>query len=419
VLGFGGYQGLLAGEDLYAGTSLAARERARWLAEVRAAQAGEGRFSLEATALHRCAMESAPGNWPAGDAWRRHLKASGAPQSEWSEYADAVMKTASWRVPVLANLMGDYLDTLAAPGKEAELDDAMVRMLLAARLPGRKCSEHPNYAALLNMALERVGRKSSNRLFGIYSKALAGLPREGDFFMQAFAWGAKRYFGRPKFEDRYVRLVTELLEESAPKGAGRRDDGALQTLRKLVAAAENAALRDRRERLVALMERLYPPPPVAKGRAYPAEDFGGGLISSNAFVQVSRSMASDRPERHQELCDASPRRSIRDGLPVNACGARGGTWVRLQLAGECEATGIVIVNTPNRRIRAARMPARVETSVDGVSWRKVAEFGRPAASWRVPLDGSRIRYVRVSKDGERSNSRMSLGKLLVYGRRLY
>jgi hypothetical protein len=93
--------------------------------------------------------------------------------------------------------------------------------------------------------------------------------------------------------------------------------------------------------------------------------------------------------------------------------------VRLQLAGECEATGIVIVNTPNRRIRAARMPARVETSVDGVSWRKVAEFGRPAASWRVPLDGPRIRYVRVSKDGERSNSRMSLGKLLVYGRRLY
>ena len=420
VLGFGGYQSLLAGEDLYTGTTLAARENARWLAEVRAAEAGEGRFSPAAAALYRRAMESAPGNWPAGDAWRRHLKASCAPQSEWREYADVVLKTAAWRVPVLSNLMKDYFDTLSAPGKEKELDETMARMLLAARLPAAKCSEHPNYAALLGVALNRVGSKSSKRLFGIYSKVLEGLPREEDFFMQAFAWGAKRYFGRPKFEEEYVRLVTGLLEKGAPKGKGGRDDGARQTLRKLVVAAENAALRERVNNVVALMEKLYPTPPnTSTAPAYPAEDFGGGLISSNAFVQVSKSTSMDRPERHQELCDASPKRPVRDGLPVNACGAKGGTWVRLQFAGECEATGIVIVNTPNGKLRAARMPTRVETSLDGVNWRKVAEFDKPEASWRVPLDGSRVRYVRVWKEGEHSDIKIGLQKFLVYGRKLY
>ena len=419
VLGFGGYQSLLAGEELYTGTTIAAREHARWLGDVLNATMRREYFSRDAVAAYRRAMESAPGNWQAGDAWRRHLKASGAPQSEWNEYADVVLKTASWRVPVMMNLMKDYFDTLAAPGKEAELDDAMARMLLAARLPERKCSEYPNYASLLGVALERVGKKSSNRLFRIYSKVLEGLPREGDFFMQAFAWGARRYFGRPKFEDEYVKLVTRLLEGGTPHGKGGRDDGAKQTLRKLVVTAENAALRERRENVVALMEKLYPTPPITGGRAYPTEDFGAVLVSSNAFVQVSKSAATDKPERHQELCDASPTRPLRFGQPVTACGARDGTWVRLQFPGECEATGIVIVNTPNRKQRAARLPMRVETSLDGVNWRKVADLDKPEESWRVPLDGSRVRYVRVWKAGEHSDSRIVFQKLLVYGRKLY
>ena len=80
VLGFGGYQSLLAGEELYTGTTIAAREHARWLGDVLNATMRREYFSRDAVAAYRRAMESAPGNWQAGDAWRRHLKASGAPQ---------------------------------------------------------------------------------------------------------------------------------------------------------------------------------------------------------------------------------------------------------------------------------------------------------------------------------------------------
>ena len=62
---------------------------------------------------------------------------------------------------------------------------------------------------------------------------------------------------------------------------------------------------------------------------------------------------------------------------------------------------------------------RVETSLDGVNWRKVADLDKPEESWRVPLDGSRVRYVRVWKAGEHSDSRIVFQKLLVYGRKLY
>ena len=433
VFKWGGYQNLLAAEALYTGVELQAREHARWLAAVRRATRAEGMRAAEekesfdgtVAALYMNSMENAAGNWPAGREWCDYLKASGAPESAWTNYVDTVLKTTAGNVPILGELMKPFFDRLSAPGKARELDAAVERMICAARLPAQKRSEYPNYSTLLDIASNRVGKKSSKRLFRIYSKVLAGLSTQDDYFMQAFAWGAKRYVGRPRLEDEYMNLVTRVLENASGDGMTKGDSpGPKIVLRRLIRQAEDAADRERLDKVLAIMKKIFPPAPFpANAKAFPAADFGGELISSNAFVQVSlnRADSRDRAERHQELCDASPLRGQRAGTPVMANGASGATWVRLQLLGDSEVKGILIVNTRMKKNREKQLPMRVEVSADGKTWLKVAEFDKPADSWRIPLDGShgRVKFVRASTDGALLTNNLSLLKFLVYGRKLH
>ena len=426
VFGFGGYQGLLAGETLYTETSLEAREHLRWRAAVCRTRQSPNVYARKIGALYKAAMESTPGNWPAGRDWAGYLKASKASEGDWKEYADTVLKTTSSSMTVLRELMKPYLDTLSAPARAKELDAALLRMLCAVKSPEKKYSEYPDYSTLLNMASNRLKRKPPKRFFKIYSGLLSSLTPGDEYFMQVFAWGAKRYFGHPKLEGEYVRLAASALErtpegENGAAAVNTRRDGAWQTLRKLAVAAENAGVRDRLDSVLALMGRLYPSqggPSAVQG--YPLSDFGGELVSSNAFVQSSKSTAADRPERHMEVCDASRARAPKEGPPVSTCGVKGGTWVRLMLAGDCEVTGIRIVRNRNKRRRTKKMPPmRLEISMDGTSWEKVAEFRKPADSWRIPVNGQRVRYVRLWAEGEHSDCKITLWKFLVYGKRLY
>ncbi|MBQ9430598.1 MAG: hypothetical protein IJU44_03500 [Kiritimatiellae bacterium] len=420
VFKWGGYQNILAAEALYTATGLPAREYPRWLATVRRAKSADTAFSPEIAALYRTAMENAPCNWPAGHDWQKYLLACNAPEQAWDDYADTVLKTVSNGLPILCELMKPYLDTLTAPEKAAELDSAFKRIVSAIRLPESKFSEYPNFSQILNLALDRVGKISAKRLFNIYSTALESQASCGEFFSQTLAWGAKRYIGRPDFEEAYTKLVYSVLEKNKPAAAGPERSGAKFVLRKMMVEAESAALRDRRDRIIALMDKLYPRTPAkSNGKAYPLNDFGGELISSNAYVQISRLSYLAKPELHGELCDASPTRSLRDGTPVLAIGTQGGTWIRLQLEDGCEATGILIVNTLSKKRRAAQLPMRVEVSVDGKEWRQIAMLDQPADFWRIPLDGSQgsVRFVRVWTEGVFQTSTIRLSKFLVYGRK--
>ena len=425
VFKWGGYQNLLAAEALYTGTDLEARERPRWLATVRRAmQNAREAYSAEIGALYRSAMESARGNWPAGRDWCAYLEECDAPDGAWTNYVDTVLETVPDRIPILCELMKPYLDRLSAQKRTEELDAALLRMICAAKLPERKFSEHPNLSTLLDAADKQVGKNSEGRMFGIYSKALSSMQVCGEYFMQALAWGAKRYLGqsKAKMEDEYVHLVSTVLE-GASAGAVAKGGGAKNMLRKLIKAAEDAAVRERRDRIVAMMDKLYPPPPFPAGaKPYPEEDFGAPIVSADAFVQHSGKSSQDKSERHHELCDTSPMRSRREGAPVYATGAKkDGAWVRLRLGGDTEVAGIVIVNARDAARRAKRLPMKVEVSPDGEKWTQVAEFRTPEDSWRVPLDGSvgRLRYVRAWIEGEDATTVLTLQKFLVYGRKLY
>ena len=212
------------------------------------------------------------------------------------------------------------------------------------------------------------------------------------------------------------------MEGAATEG-GKKSEAGKAMWRKQLTAAEDAGAGERRDRLLAMFRRLYPPAPLPDAPPYPSEDFGGTLISSNACVQLSKAGRFDHSERHTEFCDASPSRVDKEGPPISAeagKGARAGTWIRLQLGGVSEVSGILLVNAKKAKQRKGRLPLRVEISENGSDWKTVATLTQDADSWRIPLKqtGRRVKFVRAVREGD-GDVALRLVKMLVYGRKLY
>ncbi|MBR4171509.1 MAG: hypothetical protein IKR48_07645 [Kiritimatiellae bacterium] len=429
VFKWGRYQNLLAAEDLYEGTTLADREYPRWLADVRRFQSSDGtgeKYREDIANLYRIAMVKAHGNWPAGHDWQEYLRASKAPAEAWNAYADTVLETTFDRIPIVSELLKPYHDTLAARGDEKALDEAFKKMFRTIRLNGRKFPEMPDYRYVLNPLVERFGKKDPHRLFRLFGEALAAHDSmEDEFFQQTLAWGATRYLRSKEWETPFINLVLATLErmDRASSKGGKPSDAGKSVWRKQITAAEEAGAMERRDKLLSLFRRLYPPSPIPKAPSYPTEDFGGTLISSNACVQLSKVGRLDCAERHLEFCDASPSRADKEGPPVSAeveKGTRGVVWIRLQLGGVSEVSGILLVNAKKTKQRKGQLPLRVEVSENGSDWKTVATITKDANSWRVPLSPteSRVKFVRAVRGGE-GDEPLRLLKMLIYGRKLY
>ena len=426
VFKWGGYQNLLAAEDLYEGTSLQDREYPRWLAGIRRIQAMAGTNTVyrpEVAELFKTAMEKVPGNWPAGRDWNQYLTAGKAPAEAWALYADTVLKTTFERIPIVTNLMEPYFNTLTAPEQKEALDAAIIRMLQAIRLTGRSFPEKPNYALVLNQLANRFGKSDPDRLFKLYGAALAAHPKTDDFFMQTLSWGARRYVGQTKWETPFLDLVTGTVASGAPGASkDKANAGTRAVWRKLIAKAEVDGVYDRFQRLVALTNRLYPPDPFPKeAKPFPLEDFGGVLISSNSLVQCAKNGLYDVPERHPEFSDATPLRGAKVAPPVSAARGPDGTWIQLRLGGISEVSGIVLVNARNPKQRKGQLPFTVELSEDGKSWKTLTTIEKDADSWRIPLTEKpeRALFVRITRNDPVAEALFRFSKFLVYGRKLY
>ena len=101
-------------------------------------------------------------------------------------------------------------------------------------------------------------------------------------------------------------------------------------------------------------------------------------------------------------------------------------WAQLQLPGEAEISGIVLVDRYEYPPESAwDVPLKVSLSADGKSWSEAARFDRSQAVYRVDLRAKppRARYVRIERltlDPAKPNTgRLHFRNFLVYGRKLY
>ena len=104
-------------------------------------------------------------------------------------------------------------------------------------------------------------------------------------------------------------------------------------------------------------------------------------------------------------------------------------WAQVQLPGEGELSGIVLLNRYEYAPAEAEFqwaaPLRVLVSLDGKAWREVAAFGKAEPVFRVDLAGKGIkaRHVRIERgpgaDKGQPPGRFHFRNVLVYGTKFY
>lgn len=408
---WGGYHNILLGEELYEGSSRAAREFPRWMAAVRrtAARPAIGREVCrdDVTGLYRRAMENVPGHLAAAMDWARYLEET-APNSveRWEALGEAVMKTMPNRIPASIELLGKMFAAQAAAGRPERRRVWADRFLETVREEEGRYSEPPDFGYVIDVFV-RTFRASPDELFALHLKALETQKGNRDYFAQILQLGMKRYLGRTKYETRFLSTVT-----AAMGGSDVRDITPWRVLISQMEARNNPGAV---ARLVETAAKFFPPPPVREGAAaYPKEDFGGKLVSDRSLVRLSKPHRRDRSERHGELLDASPRRMAKAGVPAVARVSGGDLWIAQRLGGETDIRGV--------RVVGPKLPAlTLESSADGETWRKLGAMTVTGDEARLDLSSApvRARFIAVKPVNPNSKAVFALEKFLVYGQRRY
>ena len=143
--------------------------------------------------------------------------------------------------------------------------------------------------------------------------------------------------------------------------------------------------------------------------------YTGEILSHGALLRTSTVDAGpDRPISYQALlrsCDFGG--FFHTAAEDNPC-------IQVQLAGENELTGIILVN----RFEACserQVPLKVSASSDGKTWKELGLFTKNQLVFQLDLENQKIRakFIRIERPpvtGRREP--FHLRNILVYGKRL-
>jgi hypothetical protein len=152
------------------------------------------------------------------------------------------------------------------------------------------------------------------------------------------------------------------------------------------------------------------------------EPFPEFLLSKDGMLQTSSACGSDRPLSYRQVLSDGTGGWF-DTNPEEK------PWAQVQLAGEGELTGIVLVNryevgSTQDEFQWA-VPFKVSVSLDGKTWTEVASFDKAEAVFRVDLQGRKLvaRYVRAERqpaaDKTKPPGRFHFRSFQVFGKKLY
>ncbi len=101
--------------------------------------------------------------------------------------------------------------------------------------------------------------------------------------------------------------------------------------------------------------------------------------------------------------------------------SRRASWAVVVLLGPADVCGVVVENNSAPQNRSRQVPLEVQVSEDGETWTTVFRDSEVRATCRVDLRRSprRALQVRVCRTPGTSEDFFHLGKILVYGRKLY
>jgi hypothetical protein len=242
-------------------------------------------------------------------------------------------------------------------------------------------------------------------------------------FGEVLAWGQRRLGGQPATAALFIPALDGCFPVAANGGVpARLSELILRGLREASERHDPVAHRLWRD----LAVKRLPVPGAADlfltateyAAAPQPEPFPGSLVSAEASLRLSSASPNDRPLAHGAVLDGG-------GPGFFETNPEEKPWVQVQLAGEVEPSGIVVVNryeSPAGQDRFTRsFPFVVLASTDGKEWTEVARVETPAPFVRIDLTGKipRVKYLRLERASATPARKMHFRNVRMYGRKLY
>ena len=345
------------------------------------------------------------GAWHAYGEWVARSSVPLANARTWVRGCAKGMRTG--RQPVW-DFLTPYFGRVAAEGGAKALADALVEFAPLLRQDDGKIQEEADFKTALDEWTKPI---AGNRdLVATVLKAMLGAQYgTRDYFSQTLGWGGDILMADGKGTKTFMDVLDAVVAEKSAGGKRAKLDFA-----PLILAASKAGNLSAFRQLAQLQDRLEP---VQKsGKAYPASDFGGPLLSAEGMLRTSSTTSWDVPSRYTRCMDATP--SAGNSFHTDKEKA---PWATVVLPGPSDVCGIVVANDGGAQNRERQVPLEVQVSEDGESWATVFSAGDVRETYRVDLRSAprRARQVRVRRTPDAKEDFFHLGKILVYGRKLY
>ena len=245
-------------------------------------------------------------------------------------------------------------------------------------------------------------------------------------FGNVMSWGSKRFAGNPATAPAYAKAMAAFFQA---KGASLDKNLLVTTLKTSIRKASEAGDIASYHLWSDMAEKLLPPLKPddvhlkpAQMAAFPKyQSFPGHLLSQDGMLQTSSAHPDDRPLSYRQVLSGGA-----VGWFDTASDKK--PWAQVQLPGEGELAGIVLVGRheyPRNDLAYKAAPLKVSVSLDGKTWTEVASFEKDEMVFRVDLQGRNLlaRYVRAERvpgpQETKPFERFNLRGFMVYGKKLY
>ena len=395
----------------YEGTFEGDRERrlnADRMVELARLAEARGEPAKEVEEFYRQACRAWPRHYNAWLAYGDWVRRAGVPLDAMRVWARGCARGVRTGRQPLWDLLTEYFARVERERGAAALADALVEFAPLLRQDGVALQEEADFKAQLAAWTSPFAGDMQLVAKTLHATLLAQYGTR-DYFSQALGWGGDAMMpsesGTKAFFDALGAVVAE-------KSAGR--EKVKLDFAPLILGASKAGNMTAFRQLAKLQDRMEPAPSV--GKSYPATDFGAAILSSEGMLRTSSTSQWDRPSRYARCIDSSPC----DGNGFHT-GKEKSPWAVVVLPGPAEIHGVVAENNSTGHNAARQTPIEVQLSEDGESWQTVFRDGEARRTYRADLRRSprRALMVRVRRAPDAKDEVFHLGKIVVYGRRLY
>ena len=345
------------------------------------------------------------GAWHAYGEWVARSNVPLANVRTWVRGCAKGMRTG--RQPVW-DFLTPYFERVAKEGGAKGLADALVEFAPLLRQDDGKIQEEADFKETLGeWAKPIAGDKTL--VASVLKAMLSAQYGTRDYFSQTLGWGGDILMANKEGTKTFMAVLDAVVAEKSTDGKNAKLDFA-----PLILSASKAGNMSAFRQLAQLQDKLDP---VARtGNAYPEKDFGGILLSSEGMLQTSSTSNWDVPARYTRCLDST--QSAGNSFHTDK---EKSPWANVVLPGPADICGLVVANDAGAQNRSRQVPLEVQVSEDGEQWSTVFRADDAREAYRIDLRSAapRARQVRVRRTPDAKEDFFHLGKILVYGRKLY